>query len=294
MHRLAVAFLRAAVLAAATSMLAAPARSEVLGCLIRPSSVVELGSPVIGVIQRLHVERGDTVRPQQVLVTMRDEVERASVGLAVSRASADAELAASDKALETARRKLERTQELFRQGFVSAQAVDAVLAERQTAEGRRAQAAEQRQHADRELQLAKAQLGTRTIRSPIDGVVVDVFRQAGERVEDKPMLKVATIDPLHVELVLPAADFGKLKAGDTVRVQPMLDGLPPATAIVRVVDRLIDPSSSTLRARLVLPNPGQSIPAGVRCQAKLPFEAVAGPSGGPQAVPAGVLAARRD
>jgi len=287
MHRLAVAFLRAAVLAAATSMLAAPARSEVLGCLIRPSSVVELGSPVIGVIQRLHVERGDTVRPQQVLVTMRDEVERASVGLAVSRASADAELAASDKALETARRKLERTQELFRQGFVSAQAVDA-------AEGRRAQAAEQRQHADRELQLAKAQLGTRTIRSPIDGVVVDVFRQAGERVEDKPMLKVATIDPLHVELVLPAADFGKLKAGDTVRVQPMLDGLPPATAIVRVVDRLIDPSSSTLRARLVLPNPGQSIPAGVRCQAKLPFEAVAGPSGGPQAVPAGVLAARRD
>lgn len=42
---------------------AAPAGNtpKPLGCLIEPDRVADLGSQVIGVVERLHVERGDTV-----------------------------------------------------------------------------------------------------------------------------------------------------------------------------------------------------------------------------------------
>jgi multidrug efflux pump subunit AcrA (membrane-fusion protein) len=37
---------------------------------------------------------------------------------------------------------------------------------------------------------------------------------------------------------------------------------------VDAIDPVIDASSDTFRVRLVLPNPGNAIPAGVRCTAR--------------------------
>ncbi len=248
----------------------APASAQTLGCLITPSNTVELGSPSVGVIEKTHVERGDTVSVNQVVVTLRADVERAHVNLAELRAAADAELQAANKAHTIAKRKLERTQNLFSQEFVSAQAVDQAVADEQTAQAREAQAVEQSRQARKELLVANAELGNRTIRSPIDGIVIDLYRRNGERVEEKPMMKIATVNPLHAELVLPAAMYGRLKIGDTVLVQPTLEGQPATPGTVKLVDRVVEPASNTFRARVMLPNPTGSIPAGLRCQVSLP------------------------
>jgi len=63
-----------------------------LGCLIEPHRVVELGSPVIGVIESMEVERGDRVRKGQVIATLRADVERAAVGVASTKAQVAAEM----------------------------------------------------------------------------------------------------------------------------------------------------------------------------------------------------------
>ena len=77
-----------------------------LGCLIEPHRVVELGSPVIGVIESMEVERGDRVRKGQVIATLRADVERAAVRGADVGHLALADLRAAgriaDLALETA------------------------------------------------------------------------------------------------------------------------------------------------------------------------------------------------
>jgi RND family efflux transporter MFP subunit len=246
------------------------ARAETLGCLITPSKTVELGSPSAGIILTTHVERGDTVTANQIVVTLRSDVERANVDLAAARAGAQADLLATANAYALAQRKLERTRDLFRQEFVSAQAVDQALSEVQVAEARKAQALEQSMQAKKELLVAHAQYQTRTIRSPIDGIVIDLYRRAGERVEEKPMLKIATVNPLNAELVLPATLYGRLRVGSSVMVQPMLAGLPPVAGTVRLVDQVVDPASNTQRVRITLPNPDGSIPAGLRCQVQLP------------------------
>ena len=240
-----------------------------LGCLIEPFSVSDVGSPVVGVIETVHVERGDSVRAGQPLVTLRADVERMSVNVAEGRALGLGELKAAEANAELARQKLARAADLARQEFISAQALEQARAEALVAENRLIQAREQRDIYGREHELARAQLGLRTIRSPATGVVADRYLSAGERVEDKPMFRIAVVDPQRVEVVLPASLYPVVRKGVAMRITPEFPGAQPRFATVALVDRVIEGASNTFRARLSLPNPGNALPAGLRCKADL-------------------------
>ena len=130
----------------------------------------------------------------------------------------------------------------------------------------------------KEQQVANAQLAQRTLRSPYDGVIAERYVNAGERVEDRPLLRVAVIDPLRVELLVPSSQYGSLAIGDRVSVQPELPGTEAVMATVSHVDRVLDAASNSFRVRLNLPNPDYKLPAGLRCKVNLPANAAAAPS----------------
>ncbi|WP_291988927.1 efflux RND transporter periplasmic adaptor subunit [Candidatus Accumulibacter sp. ACC007] len=253
----------AAVAVGSGEVLAAPP----LGCLIEPEQVAEVGSPVIGVIEAIRVERGDRVSKGQVLALLRGDVERAAVGVAGTRARAEADEQAARSNVAFARQKLERTQGLLEKKFISEQALDQVRTEYEVAEQRLVQAREQKRVAQRELGLAEAQLAQRSIRSPFDGVVAERYLSVGERVEEKPLFRVAKVDPLRVQVVVPAALYGKIESGAFASVQPQLPETAAVQAQVTLVDQLIDAPSNTFRVLLTLPNPDLRLPAGLRCQA---------------------------
>jgi RND family efflux transporter MFP subunit len=240
-----------------------------LGCLIEPFSVSDLGSPVVGVIEQVLVERGDRVRAGQPLATLRADVEKVSVHVAQGRALAQGELKAAEANAELARQKLARAVDLAHQEFISAQALEQARAEALIAENRLVQAREQRDIYQRERELAEAQLGLRTIRSPSTGVVADRYMSAGERVEEKPMFRIAVIDPLRVEVVLPASLYPAVSRGVEMRITPEFPGAQPRLAKVSLVDKVIEGASNTFRARLTLPNADNKLPAGLRCKAEL-------------------------
>ena len=255
------------MLALAPSVLAqAP---QHLGCLIEPHRVAEVGSPVIGVLESVHVERGDRVSKGQVVATLRADVERAAVGVAATKAQVAAEVQAAQANYELARRKFERAKDLQTRNFISSQALEQARAEADVAQQKLAQAREQRRIWGRELNLAEAQLELRTIRSPANGVVVERYLAPGERVEEKPIVRVATLDPLRVEIVVPAEQFGAIQAGSGFNVTPELPNAQPRFARVVLVDPVVDGPSNTFRARLELPNPNYEVPAGVRCRIEL-------------------------
>jgi RND family efflux transporter MFP subunit len=243
--------------------------AQPLGCLIEPFRISDVGSPVIGVIEATLVERGDRVNAGQPMATLRADVERQSVAVAVSKAQAIGELRAAQATFELARQKLARARDLADQQFISGQALEQARADAMVAEHRLAQAHEQRGVFAREHELAQAQLGLRTIRSPISGVVAERFLSAGERVEEKAMFRVAVVNPLRVEVVLPSTYFSAVRTGMTVTVTPDFPGAAPRLARVTVVDRLIDGASNTFRIRAELPNADDSLPAGLRCKADL-------------------------
>lgn len=230
------------------------AAAQALGCLIEPFRVSDIGSPVIGVIDSMRVERGDRVVAGQVLATLRSEVEKQSVAVASSKAGALGELQAAEANAHLARQKLVRAVDLARQQFISSQALEQARAEALVAENRLTQAREQRTVFAREQQLALAQLGLRTIRSPMAGVVVERYLAAGERVEEKPIYRLAVVNPLRVEVVLPADLYPTMRKGMEVAITPEFPGAQARLARVVLVDRLIDGASNTFRVRLALPN----------------------------------------
>jgi RND family efflux transporter MFP subunit len=240
--------------------------SEALGCLIEPSVVVEVGSPVSGLIDRVVVERGDIIRKGQTVASLDARVERASMALANTRMRNEAEMRSAESSLDFAKRKHDRNESLHRDGIVSAQVREQAEAEAKMADQRLNQAREQRSVAAQEVELSKAQLALRTISSPVSGVVVERYLSAGERVDEKPILKVAQIHPLRVEAILPATMYGKIKTGMTMMVSPDLAGAKPRAAPVTIVDRVIDPASNSFRVRMEMPNADFSLPSGVRCK----------------------------
>lgn len=240
------------------------------GCLIEPSQVAEVGSAVTGVLDTIDVQLGDTVSSGQVLAVLRGDVERANAGVAAARSQVDADVRAAAANVELARQKVVRARQLVGQNFISQQALDQAQAEAEVAEQKLNQARAQQKISWREWSAAQAQLGQRTLRSPLDGIVVERYANPGERVEDRPVLRVATIDPLRVELMVPVAQYGSLAIGDSVTVRTELPNTPPLAATVQYVDKVVDAASNSFRVRLALPNPAHRIPAGLRCKAELP------------------------
>ena len=253
--------------------LAAPVwAAQPMGCLIEPERVADVGSQVVGVIESMDVERGDMVKKGQVLATLRADVERASVVVASSRAEAQADLQAAAASISFNQQRLVRAEDLFAKKFISQQALDQARTEAELAEQKLVQAKEQRRVLNRERELASAQLSQRVIRSPIDGVVAERYLSPGERVEDKPLVRVAKVDPLRVQVVVPTAFFGKIQPGSTARIMPGLPDTQPVVARVTLVDKVIDAASNTFRVQLELPNPDLALPAGLRCKADFGLE----------------------
>lgn len=249
------------------------AHAEPLACLIEPSQVADIGSPVLGVLERVLIDRGAVVKKGQPLAQVQADVERAAVALAGAKARAQAELQAAQSAHDFARRKQDRTQDLYNKKFISQQALDQTDTEAALADKKIAQAREQQRLAQQELAYAQAQLDQRTIRSPIAGIVVERYLHEGERVDDKPVARVAAVDPLRVEVLVPSALFGRVEPGMVVTVKPELPGTPEVKARVSLVDRVVDTASNSFRVRLELPNPDHALPAGLRCKAEFGLEA---------------------
>lgn len=209
-------------------------------CLIEPSMVVNVGSPLDGVLEKVMVTRGDRVRKGQVVAKLRSDVQQAAVELSKSHVA-------------FGRRRAKRNKELFAQELITAQEHDELQTEVRL----------------RELELKKDKelLRLRTIISPVDGVVVERHLQPGEfiRADKSDVLTLAQIDPLHVEVIVPASMFGKIEVGMSgkVNVAPYVAGIFEAKVVV--VDKVIDAASRTLGIRLQLPNKGNKIPAGVDC-----------------------------
>jgi membrane fusion protein, heavy metal efflux system len=238
-------------------------------CLVEPDHVAEVGSQVTGVLDSVHAERGDPVRKGQLLARLHAGVERASVTVAATRAQADADLNAAQTKYDFQRQKLDRAEELVNENFISKQALDEVRAETNVAKQQYIQAREQHRIAQRELELAQERLKMREIRAPFAGIVAERYVTVGERVEEKAMFRIARVDPLRVEIIVPAALFGTVANGMLAEVTPDLPEAKTLQAKVVLVDRMIDPASNTFRVRAELPNADSAIPPGLRCHAKL-------------------------
>jgi RND family efflux transporter MFP subunit len=247
-------------------------------CLIEPHTVVEVSTRETGVLEELLVGRGDQVKAGQPIAHLNRAVEQATVALSRARAESSAEIEELRETLAFAKRERERIDQLS-----SAKAISFTEKDKATTDARRAelqlqQALERQRIAELELERAQRVLENRTVRSPVNGVVMEQMMSPGESTENRPIVKLAQIDPLNVEIIVPVDHFGAIQTGMEAEVTPRYPGAEVQHATVTIVDRVVDAASDTFGVRLLLPNPDYAVPGGVRCSIRFLPSSSAPPS----------------
>ncbi len=220
-----------------------------IDCMIEPNHMVEVSSPVEGVLDTLTVDRSDEVKKGQMLATIKSDVEQVKVKMSRER-------------LKLSQVENKRAVDLYRKKVIT-------LTERDKLDN-------EMKLYELDLENAKANLALRQVKSPIDGVVVKRYFSQGEFVESKPIIKLAQLDPLKIEVISLVSNYGKIIKGMRARIVPEHGDYPELVADVVVVDKVIDAASGTFGVRLALPNKDHAIPSGLKCKVHfLPLEVTA-------------------
>jgi membrane fusion protein, multidrug efflux system len=209
--------------------------------MIEASEVLEVSSQVPGIIENVAVERGDRIQQGQVLATLKSDMEKAQVDLANAR-------------LEFGKRKVLRNEELYQKQLISIHEKDEMETEVHVMQI--------------QLQDAQERLNLRTIKSPVNGVVVERHLGSGEYVGEGSIMKIARVDPLNVEVIVPSSLYGTITKGMKAEVRPENPIGGSHQGQVVIVDEVVDAASGTFGVRVHLPNPGHKLPAGINCQVR--------------------------
>ncbi len=234
-------------------------------CMISPNEVIDISSPITGIIDEIPVERSDTVEAGQVLIRLDGTVETAAVRVARARAVRKVDIQASEASLQLDTQRKARAERLFANNALSLDQRQEVAAEAALSVLEVKRAKENQRLALLQLREAQAALDRRTILSPVSGIVVERLMSPGEVVDEQTVLRIAEVDPLRVEAILPSSHFGRIQKGDRAEIIPEPPHDTTRIADVAIVDRIIDGASGTFGIQLRLANPDQKLPAGLRC-----------------------------
>ncbi|MCU1311608.1 MAG: secretion protein HlyD [Candidatus Angelobacter sp.] len=285
------------------------AKSVVATGKIEPITKVEIKSKASGIVKRLLVDAGDTVKAGQVLAELDKEEIQASLNQ--SRASfeaAEANLRATDADIERAKadavgpdvptlqRAYERAQQMAKDGVVSQSNLDDAQRAYELAVNKRdmaranlvvskakqaqakAQVAQQRANVDQ----IETQFRNSTITSPIDGIVLSRDVEVGAAVSSILVLGssatlVMTLGDTHEVFVkgkVDESDIGKVFLGQTARIK--VESFKDKSFDGKVTK--ISPMGTekdnvtTFEVRVSITNPGGQLKAAMTANAEILLE----------------------
>jgi RND family efflux transporter MFP subunit len=207
-------------------------------CLLEPSIDIQLSSPVQGVVREITVKRGDRVKKNQVVMKLNSKVLQASLETVSAR-------------LEFAKREVQRSADLYKQNLISEHEQDEMLTEKNLAEF--------------QVKEAQLRLSERETLSPISGIVVERYKKPGEYVDETPIMRVVSLNPLHAEVVIQADMYGEITKKSTVSLYTD-NSTSRHDGIIKNIDPIIDAASNTFAVTIELNNSKGVLIAGSRCR----------------------------
>jgi len=221
----------------------------------------------------INAQPGDQVKAGQILITLDSSDYQAKV--AQARASLDYWLAnkkSADSSLEALKAKYERTKQLYEQGAVSKQDMEALQAQYDGAMAG---------SNDAQVALYKAMLDDAentlahcNITSPIDGVVGSINLALGDMAAPtSAAASVSDISSLETDVLVSENEIGYIKGGSEVEVyvRPVSD--KPFKGKVATVAMMPDPVKRNYRVKIELDNKDGKIKSGMYAEAVVYTEA---------------------
>ncbi|WIG98530.1 efflux RND transporter periplasmic adaptor subunit [Myxococcus sp. SDU36] len=181
---------------------------EYLGSLMSRQSVSVLPQ-VAGYVRKIHVRPGEKVEAGAALIEVDSREGTAALD------SAQAQFSSTQVSLELARRTLERTEALYKEGLASAQELEQGRAQVEAAQAAARSSAAQ-------VTQRQVQLQYHLVRAPFAGTVGDVLVRLGDYVGmTTPLTSVAQADVLEVSVSVPSTRARSMKPDTALEI---LDG----------------------------------------------------------------------
>lgn len=204
---------------------------------VAPWREASIGAVMSGQVSRIHVEPGDRVAKDDVLIEMAAE----------QLTQAEAQYVAMEK-------DWERTKRLLEKGSATQQAFDQIDAAYQAAK------------ATYELVLEST-----LIRAPFGGVVSATYLEEGEvfvlmpggAASSPALVEVVRMDTVKVSIEVPERELSEVKKG--LRAEIRIDAYPKRTfdGVVRLVEPALSTRTRTATAEVLIPNPGEELRPGM-------------------------------
>ncbi|MCG6962820.1 MAG: efflux RND transporter periplasmic adaptor subunit [Acidobacteria bacterium] len=238
---------------------------------ITPKNKVEISAKVVGEITDLPVKEGDRVRQGQVLVQIEPDLYEAARDQAkAALEQAKVSVKRVQVQLEDTDRTLKRTNDLLAQGMASQQQMDAAQVAYDTAcVELKAQQHSVEQYASA-LKRAQDDLERTTIRSPMDGVVIQLNAERGETVvpgstnlPGSVIMTVADMSRILAEVEVGEVDIVHVKLGlpTDVHVDALANKVEKGHVVEIATSGVKDASQGVIRftVKIALDNPDPSL-----------------------------------
>jgi HlyD family secretion protein len=190
---------------------------------LNPVTVVEVGSQVSGIIDKLYVDFNSTVKEGQVIAEL--DQSQFITRVKQNEANYKSAKAALDKAnitFENVEKKFERAKSLFEKNLISYEEMESVETQYYSAKADISSAESRLEQAKSQLDSSQVDLTYTVIKSPIDGIVIDRKINIGQTVAasfQAPVLFQIANDlrEMQMECSVDEADIGKIKEGQKVK-----------------------------------------------------------------------------
>ena len=186
--------------------------------IIKPINDVKVSVPLDGVVESIYVKEGSYVKKGQKVLKLENRLQQLELNRRKIIWKDKAQLNASIKNQEIQEALLASTQELYEQTkAVSQQELQLLESKLYTLKGEIAMRRENEKKEKVEYQIANKLLSKYLIKSPINGVVIEMGLQKGEWAKaGKPFVRIVNEDVCYIDINIDETYSSKLKVGNKI------------------------------------------------------------------------------
>lgn len=241
-------------------------RASEVSAFIEPYRDIEVATSEMGTLAYLNITEGDHVTRGQVLGGLGEEVVRANLEVAQKAKEARGRLVSAEEELAYQTENLRKIRQLVERRHASAEELSRTETQQRIAEAQVLAMREELELKSAEYARTEAMLLEKQIRSPIDGVVTQIYKDIGEFISASSpvVIRVVKLDVLLVQFAVPAKAASEFEAGRSV---PLSIGSErtQAVGVIEFVSPLKDAQSNTVRLRLRIDNRQGQFSSGDTC-----------------------------
>lgn len=232
---------------------------------LEPAQIVDISTPYRDRIDVIHVRENDHVHKGTLLAELATGVLESRLAQAREAAKNHGEIDAARAMVSMRKNRVQMLVELKKSGNARPQELSTAKTELTMAKADLQSALDRQRLKKSEAKVIEAQLEEKKLKSPIDGVVVTIYKQQAELIggaDTQPLLTIAQLDPLHAVFHLPPEAAHSLK--NKKQISLVVAG-QQTTGNIDFISPIIDAQSGTITARIILTNTNHTLDSGSRC-----------------------------